>query len=82
MTRMQVQLTETQLRGLRQLSIASGRSLADLVRQGVDVYLSTQPRASRAERIERALRVAGKYSSGMTDVSAKHDRHLAEAYRK
>jgi len=82
MIRMQVQLTEAQLHGLRQLSVTSGRSIADLVRQGVDVYLSTQTRASRAERRERALQVAGKYSAGLTDVSSKHDRHLTAAYRK
>jgi hypothetical protein len=82
MVRTQIQLTEQQLQSLRQLSAASGRSLADLIRQGVELYLNAQQRASRAEQIERALRVAGKYSSGAQDGSASHDRHLAEAFRR
>ena len=82
MVRTQIQLTESQSQSLRQLSAATGRSLADLIRQGVELYLSTQQRANRAEQIERALRVAGKYSSGTKDGSADHDRYLAEAFRK
>ncbi len=80
--RIQVQLTEQQLKSLRQLSAATGRSLADLIREGVELYLSAQEPASRAEQIERALRVAGKYSSGVQDGSASHDRLLAEAFRR
>ncbi len=82
MVRTQIQLTEDQLHSLRQVSAVTGRSLAELVRQGVELYLRTQQRAGRAEQVERALKVAGKYSSGVKDASANHDRHLAEAFRK
>lgn len=82
MVRMQVQLTDEQLKSLRQLSAATGRSLADLIRQGVDAYLAAQPRISRDERIQRAMRVAGRFSSGMHDISADHDRYLAEAFKR
>jgi hypothetical protein len=34
----------------------------------------------RKERIEKAIRVAGAFSSRQTDVGAQHDRHLAEAF--
>ena len=81
MVRTQIQLTETQLKALRQLSAMTGRSLADLVRQGVDLYLGAQGRVNREQQIERALRAAGKFSSGSADGSADHDRHLAEAFK-
>ena len=82
MVRTQIQLSEDQLHSLRQLSAVSGRSVADLVRQGVELYLSTQRRAGRAEQVQRALRSVGRFSSGTRDASADHDRYLAEAYRK
>jgi gamma-glutamyl phosphate reductase len=82
MTRTQVQLTERQLEALRRDSAATGRSVADLVRQGVDQYLAGRSELGREERIERAIAVAGKFSSGHSDVSASHDKHLAEAFGK
>jgi hypothetical protein len=82
MVRMQVQLKETQLAGLRRLASASGKSVADLIRQGVDLYLAAQSRPGQEERIQRALRAAGRFSSGSRDGSAEHDRYLAEAFRE
>jgi len=80
MIRTQVQLTDRQFKALRHASSATGRSVADLIREGVDRYLAGQSETGREERIERAIAVAGKFSSGLTDVSANHDKHLAEAF--
>ena len=82
MVRTQVQLTDRQLETLRRDSAATGRSVADLIRQGVDQYLAGRSELGREERIERAIGVAGKFSSGRSDVSANHDRYLAEAFGK
>ena len=82
MVRAQVQFTEEQAEALRQLSAESGKSIAEIVRLGVELYLDAQTRPSRRERVERALRFAGKYSSGLTDVSVNHDRYLAEDFLK
>jgi len=79
MIRIQIHLPEEQLQALRQLSAASGRSVADLIRQSVELYLNTQRRASRSEQVQRALQAAGRFSSGTRDVSADHDRYLAES---
>ena len=81
MVRTQIQLTEHQLKSLRQLSAATRRSVADLVRQGIKLYLASEQRASREQLIERALRATGRFSSGSADGSRDHDRHLAEALR-
>ena len=79
MVRTQVQLTQKQLQALRQLSQSTGRSVADLIRQGVEIYVGSRQQPSPEERIERALQVAGRFSSGSADGSLEHDRHLAEA---
>lgn len=80
MVRAQVQFTEEQAEALRRLSAESGKSIAEIVRLGVALYLDSQNRPSRQERIERALQFTGKYSSGLTDVSVNHDRYLAEDF--
>ena len=82
MTRTQVQLTDRQLEGLRRTSAATGRSIADLIREGVDHFLAGTSELGREQRIERAIAIAGKFSSGLTDVSANHDKYLAEAFRE
>lgn len=82
MVRTQIQFTDEQIQALRKLSASTGRSIADLVRQGVDSYLSAKPASRPAHQVERALRVAGRFSSGTGDVSTHHDRYLAEAFRR
>ena len=77
MVRTQIQLTETQARRLKRLAAAQGRSMADLIRTSVDALLS-QPEANNDEvRRARALRAAGRFRSGLGDLSSQHDRHLA-----
>jgi hypothetical protein len=51
-----------------------------LILQAVDQYLAGRRELSREEQIERAIRVAGRFFSGRSDVSASHDRHLAEVF--
>jgi hypothetical protein len=81
MIRTQIQLTEEQQEMLRGLSMETGRSMAELIREGIDRLGASNLRADRGERIERAVRLAGRFSSGRPDVSAEHDRHLAEAFK-
>ncbi|MGH9661777.1 MAG: ribbon-helix-helix protein, CopG family [Bryobacteraceae bacterium] len=81
MVRTQVRLDDQQLRALREISAASGESVAALVRRGVDQYLRSRTEVPREERIRRALRV-GRFRSGSADGSAAHDRHLAEAFSR
>ena len=82
MLRTQVQLTERQMKALRQAASSSGRSISDLIREGVDKFLAARGELGREERVNRAMAVAGKFSSGRKDVSANHDEHLAEAFRR
>jgi hypothetical protein len=82
MTRTQVQLTGEQLTALRRLSAVTGKSIAELVRNGIDQYLAAQHLPKPEERIERALRIAGKFASGRQDVGSDHDRYLAEDFHR
>ena len=79
MVRTQIQLTENQIDSLRRLSATSGRSIADLIREAVE-RLCKQDATDLEQRTKRALGVAGRFSSGASDVSAHHDDYLADVF--
>jgi hypothetical protein len=77
MVRTQIQLTEEQARELRRVAQVRGCSLAALIRQGVDDILKSDGSPSDEDR---AIALAGKFRSGIKDLSKRHDDHLAEAF--
>jgi hypothetical protein len=80
MTRTQVQFTEEQFKGLKELSQSSKEPIAALVRKAVDQLLLTR-KPDRKAMYRQALSVIGKYQAGSGDVSQKHDQYLEEAYK-
>lgn len=82
MVRTQIQITEHQARRLKEVAAATGLSIAHLIREGIEVYLGSMALIDRQQQRQQALAVAGKFRSGKTDISTKHDRYLEEAFRK
>ncbi|HJW91309.1 MAG TPA: ribbon-helix-helix protein, CopG family [Anaerolineales bacterium] len=80
MIRTQIQLTEAQNEILKHLAAREGKSVAELVRQGVDQMIRSRLVVDPAEVRRRAIAVVGKFHSGNEDLSAEHDRYAAEAY--
>jgi Arc/MetJ-type ribon-helix-helix transcriptional regulator len=81
MVRTQIQLTEEQARHLRRLSARTGRSMADLIREGVDELLRREgSEQSPRDRRARAAALAGRFHSGVGDLAEEHDRYLSEVY--
>ena len=78
MRRTQVQLTDEQLRRLRELAERQGRSVAEVIRESVESYLA-QTHADREAMYERARSIAGAFSSGLPDVAQNHDEYFAKA---
>jgi hypothetical protein len=80
MTRTQVQLTESQVEALKRLARTRGVSIAELVREGVDLLLrSAGSTLSYDERTRRMLELSGRYNSGLRDLSTRHDDYFVEA---
>lgn len=79
MIRTQIQLTEEQAAILRRMSAERRLPIAELIRLSVDAFIQREAGRSREGRTERAKRAAGRFASGISDVSAEHDRYLAEA---
>ncbi|MBI3987140.1 MAG: CopG family transcriptional regulator [Lentisphaerae bacterium] len=81
MNRTQVQLTEKQSVLVKRLAAEQHVSMSTIIRQGVDSILTQRESVAREERIRRALAAAGRFKSGRSDVSQRHDAHLEEAFR-
>jgi hypothetical protein len=80
MVRTQIQLTEEQAAAAKALAQREGRSLADVVRESLEIHLRSRGAMDRAELKRRALAAPGRFRSGSTDLATAHDRHLAEAF--
>jgi hypothetical protein len=81
MIRTQVQLTETQMRILKELAHQEQVSVAELTRRALDYWLQSMNALPDTEAKRRALAVVGRFRSDRTDISERHDDYLAEAYR-
>jgi len=82
MVRTQIQLTEEQAKALKKMAASRHLSSAELIRRAVDIMIKSGPTADPEERRKRAVDIAGKFSSGKSDVSKKHDKYLTDAFGK
>ncbi len=80
MIRTQIQLTEKQAVALREMSATRQVSMAELIRISIDLFVQREAATSRASVVARAKSAAGQFASCVNDVSADHDRYLAEAF--
>ncbi|MDN5344207.1 MAG: hypothetical protein PWQ18_318 [Clostridia bacterium] len=79
MIRTQAQLTEEQYNALKKISAAKKISMAELIRLGVEQVLSNS-NIGNEERVQRALKAAGRFRSGVKNLSRNHDAYLTEAF--
>ena len=68
----QVQLTHEEMKALRHLSAATGKSIAELIRNAIHQLLACHHIGQAEGRADRAIRVVGMFSS----------RYLAEAFER
>ena len=80
MVRTQIQLEETQYRSLKELAARQNTSVAEVIRRAVDQLLTTTGTVSDDERRRRARAIVGRFRSGQSDVSERHDDYLTEIY--
>jgi hypothetical protein len=79
--RTQIQLSEAQARSLKLRAAASGRSMADLIREGVDQLLERHGEADPDVARRRARAAFGRFRSGVRDLARRHDAYLAKGQR-
>jgi hypothetical protein len=78
MQRVQVQLTDEQVRDLKSLAREKEVSVSELLRRGADEVIRTNG-PTLAERYERAWDAVGIIKDA-PDVGERHDAYLAEIY--
>lgn len=81
MIRTQIQIEEEQMEWLKSKAREKGVSLSQLIRESLDHFREREQRLPE-ERKRRALAAVGRFSSGKTDVSERHDDYLAKALGK
>ena len=78
MVRTQIRLTEQQAQKLKSMAAARGISVAELVRQRVDLLIKTAAEPMHQEMVQKLKELAGKYTTGITDLAENHDSYLEE----
>jgi methionine synthase I (cobalamin-dependent) len=73
----QVYLRPEQLDQLRALAERRKVSIAELVREGVDLLL-----AETSADHDPLLDIVGMFDSGLGDLAEKHDEYLAQSFRE
>ena len=88
MVRIMVQLTEEQVRALKEMSRARKTPVAKLVRESVSVYVATVAKDPEKEKKKRRAlaglkkieRAKFRDIEGRQDISTNHDKYLDEIY--
>lgn len=80
MVRTQIQLTTKQAEMLKRLAREKHQSVAGLIREAVNNMIKTRPILEEGKRRKRAIAAAGRFHSGVSDLSTAHDKYLGGAY--
>lgn len=78
MVRTQIQLTDDQANQLRELAAREGLSMAELIRQAVDLILVRRTAVS-VDPWQRCKAAIGGFHSGLGDVAERHDDYFVES---
>jgi 16S rRNA U516 pseudouridylate synthase RsuA-like enzyme len=81
MVRTQIQLTEEQARKVKKMAAHRGVPMAEVIRDAIEGAIRSETSAVPGDRRKRALDIVGKFRSGKTDVSKRHDAYLTEAFK-
>jgi len=79
MVRTQIQLEEDQMKWLKRKASEKGISISQLIREGLSIYRANEERLPEDKK-ERAIKAVGRFESGISDISEKHDAYLSEAF--
>jgi len=79
MVRTQIQLSEDEAAAVKRSARERSISMAAVIRDAVDQYVSRESGVSLDERWQRSLAAVGGFRSGRSDLSQTHDDEFAVA---
>ena len=77
MIRTQIQFEKKTYEKLKARSKASGDSISEIVRRSLDTTIEKQ---EAEQKWARAFQSMGKFESGLSDLSEKHDEYLGDRW--
>jgi Arc/MetJ-type ribon-helix-helix transcriptional regulator len=80
MVRTQIQLTEEQAARMKSAALKRGVSMAELIRQAIEMLLARGVEKSDEDLRRRAIEAAGRFHSGRRNVARDHDEYLSEDF--
>ena len=80
MIRTQIQLREEQAIYVKSIAAEEDISMAEVIRQAVELLQETREKPTKQELMLRSLEIFGKYGSEESDISINHDKYLNEVY--
>lgn len=80
MIRTQIQLDKEQMEWLRAEARERGISVSQLIRESVNHFRVSEEQVPEDKK-RKALAAIGRFSSGKSDVSERHDAYLTNAFR-
>jgi len=80
MVRTQIQLLEEQVAMLKKMATAQHKSMAEIIRQAVDLFARAKHGGGEKQRRKRAMAAAGNFRSGVKDLAASHDSYLTKVF--
>jgi len=75
MVRTQIQLESGQVEALKKMAAGRHLSMAEIIRQAIDRFLRGQEETRDSAR-KKALKVAGRFRTGIKDLADRHDDYL------
>ena len=81
MIQTQIQVKENQINWLRSKAKDKGKSVSQLIREGIDLYRFKEEHLP-AQKKKNALAAVGLFSSGKSDISVQHDKYIGKDYIK
>ena len=76
----QITLTEKESELLENILRDRNISAEEFIHESIIAWVQQNSTSEREKLIQRSFEILGKYDSGLTDVSKRHDDYLAEAY--
>ena len=80
MVRTQIQLQKEQVVLLKRLAADRHTSMAEMIRQAVDLFAEAQGAGTDQKARQRAASAAGRFRTGAGDLSVRHDDYLIKAF--
>ncbi|MBI5216058.1 MAG: hypothetical protein HY960_09925 [Ignavibacteriae bacterium] len=81
MTQTLIELSDEQMKIIEEMATKRHLTIIEFIKEKLGQFLLNETRKPDVQQKQRALSVAGRFKSGLHDLSTRHDDYLAESLR-